>query len=215
MSRHSDWAFPIGLNRGHNNITNTIAAAQVAKKSMPNLLALELGNEPECPYPSPILLPNSNQLSKPPTDSNPQTDWLSANQPAATSTGTGTWTAADDARSQDNWDILVGSALNTPSIIQAGTSLMNPPGWGAAELIATENNTAQGFVKSYSHHNYPGGTVQSLMAHSNVVSNVAGCKYLFPNLVSAAERSSERHIWGPRLITMIPKSTPTARQPHQ
>ena len=37
----------LGLNRGHNNISNTIAAAKVAKAQMPNLLAIELGNEPE------------------------------------------------------------------------------------------------------------------------------------------------------------------------
>lgn len=37
-----------GLNRGHNDITNTIAAAKSAKGSMGNLKAIELGNEPEC-----------------------------------------------------------------------------------------------------------------------------------------------------------------------
>jgi len=38
----------LGLNRGHDNISNTIAAAKVAKSAMGNLLAIELGNEPEC-----------------------------------------------------------------------------------------------------------------------------------------------------------------------
>ncbi len=37
-----------GLNRGKDNITNTIAAAKVAKSKINNLLAIELGNEPEC-----------------------------------------------------------------------------------------------------------------------------------------------------------------------
>ncbi|KAM3084116.1 hypothetical protein ACMFMG_001778 [Clarireedia jacksonii] len=37
----------LGLNRGHNNITNTILAAKSAKSSMGNLKAIELGNEPE------------------------------------------------------------------------------------------------------------------------------------------------------------------------
>ena len=37
-----------GLNRGHDNIINTIAAAKVASDKMGNLLAIELGNEPEC-----------------------------------------------------------------------------------------------------------------------------------------------------------------------
>lgn len=39
----------LGLNRGKNNISNTIAAAKVAVSQMSgNLLAIELGNEPEC-----------------------------------------------------------------------------------------------------------------------------------------------------------------------
>jgi hypothetical protein len=41
-----------GLNRGHDNISNTIAAAKVVKSSMKNLLAIELGNEPECKNPN-------------------------------------------------------------------------------------------------------------------------------------------------------------------
>lgn len=38
----------LGLNRGKNDISNTIAAAKVAVSDMSNLLAIELGNEPEC-----------------------------------------------------------------------------------------------------------------------------------------------------------------------
>lgn len=38
----------VGLNRGKNNIDNTIAAAKVAVAEVRNLLAIELGNEPEC-----------------------------------------------------------------------------------------------------------------------------------------------------------------------
>ena len=38
----------VGLNRGKNNIDNTIAAAKVAVSQVKNLLAIELGNEPEC-----------------------------------------------------------------------------------------------------------------------------------------------------------------------
>jgi len=38
----------MGLNRGKNNLPNTIAAAKVAVSEMKNLLAMELGNEPEC-----------------------------------------------------------------------------------------------------------------------------------------------------------------------
>lgn len=35
-----------GLNRGGNNLSNTIAAARAAKALMSNLYAVELGNEP-------------------------------------------------------------------------------------------------------------------------------------------------------------------------
>jgi hypothetical protein len=38
----------VGLNRGKNKIDNTIAAAKVAVAEVKNLLAIELGNEPEC-----------------------------------------------------------------------------------------------------------------------------------------------------------------------
>jgi hypothetical protein len=42
----------LGLNRGKNNLQNTIAAAKVAVQEMGNLLAIELGNEPECEFAS-------------------------------------------------------------------------------------------------------------------------------------------------------------------
>lgn len=132
----------LGLNRGHNDISNTIAAATAAKSRMSNILAIELGNEPEY--------------------------YSSAGQPIAS----GSWTPAIDAQSQDNWDILVGQALGQQKIIQAGNSNSAPPTWGAAELIATENSTAMSYVYDYAHHNYPGGTVTSLMSHSGIVSNM-------------------------------------------
>lgn len=42
----------VGLNRGKNNIENTIAAAKAAVSEVKNLLAIELGNEPECKFKS-------------------------------------------------------------------------------------------------------------------------------------------------------------------
>jgi hypothetical protein len=50
----------MGLNRGKNNIQNTIAAAKMAVQNMGNLLAVELGNEPECASPI-IKRPSSPQ----------------------------------------------------------------------------------------------------------------------------------------------------------
>ncbi|KAB8298754.1 hypothetical protein EYC80_000929 [Monilinia laxa] len=133
----------LGLNRGLNDITNTIAAAKSAKGIMGNLKAIELGNEPEY--------------------------YVSDGQPIASPS----WTPAIDAASQNNWDIEVGTALQATNIIQAGNSNASPPTWGAAELIASGNATVRTYVKDYAHHNYPGGSVQSLMSHSGIVSNLA------------------------------------------
>jgi len=40
----------LGLNRRLNNLSNTIAAAQVAVTEMQNLYSIELGNEPNCTF---------------------------------------------------------------------------------------------------------------------------------------------------------------------
>lgn len=45
-----DGSVVVGLNRGKNQIQNTIDAAKVAVSEVKNLLAIELGNEPECTY---------------------------------------------------------------------------------------------------------------------------------------------------------------------
>ncbi|KAL2133819.1 hypothetical protein VTI74DRAFT_1625 [Chaetomium olivicolor] len=132
----------VGLNRGKNNIENTIAAGKVAVAEVKNLLAIELGNEPEY-YPK-------------------------DGQPIAS----GTWTPSTDATSQINWNIRVGSALGKTNIIQAGNWNQPPPEWGAAQLIAQENATAKQYVRHYAHHNYPGGTVQKLQTHSQTASNI-------------------------------------------
>jgi hypothetical protein len=125
-------------------MANTIAAAKVVRKDMANLRAIELGNEPEY--------------------------YAGANQPVATAAGS--WTPVADAKSQNNWINVVGQALDTPAIIQAGNSNSDPPTWGAAELITQLNSTSRSYVHDYAHHNYPGGTVTSLMSHSGIVSNM-------------------------------------------
>lgn len=43
-----DGSVVMGLNRAKDDISNTIAAAKVAVSDVTNLLAIELGNEPEC-----------------------------------------------------------------------------------------------------------------------------------------------------------------------
>ncbi|OTA98332.1 glycoside hydrolase family 79 protein [Hypoxylon sp. CI-4A] len=152
----------VGLNRGKNQIRNTIDAAKIAVSEVKNLLAVELGNEPE---------------------------YYSRNgQPIAS----GSWSPAIDAASQNNWDITVGSALNKKEIIQAGNSNDSPPTWGAAELIATENSTVKQYVKTYAHHNYPGGSVNSLMSHKGISSNL----HVFDADVSAALKENKPYVFG-------------------
>lgn len=131
----------LGLNRGKNQIENTIAAARSAVNQMSNLYAIELGNEPE---------------------------YWSGVQPIAA----GTWNPSVDSAIQNNWDIIVGRAIGRTNIIQAGNSL--PWNWNAAQLIASGNSTVYQYVKDYSRHNYPGGSVQSLMSHANIANNIHG-----------------------------------------
>lgn len=136
---------------------------------MGNLLAIELGNEPECRFYC-VFLHASTQPAKPKTDTT-RVDYLSAGQKIATDIGQ--WTPALDAASQDSWTAQVGAALGKPAIFQGGVFNSAPPTWGIAQLLATQNATVQSYIYDYSHHNYPGGTVQSLMSHSNIVSNLA------------------------------------------
>lgn len=152
----------VGLNRGKNNIQNTIDAAKIAVSEVKNLLAIELGNEPE---------------------------YYSRNgQPIAS----GSWSPAIDAASQNNWAILVGSAVNKAQIIQAGNSNDSPPTWGAAELIATENATVKQYIKTYAHHNYPGGSVTSLMSHKSISNNL----HVFDADVAAALKENKPYVFG-------------------
>ncbi|KAI0017003.1 glycoside hydrolase family 79 protein [Xylariomycetidae sp. FL0641] len=152
----------VGLNRGKNNIQNTIDAAKMAVGEMDNLLAIELGNEPE-------YYPNNGQ-------------------PIAS----GSWSPEVDARSQNNWAISVGSAMGKRPIIQAGNSNDSPPKWGAAELIATQNDTVKQYVKTYAHHNYPGGSISSLMSHGGIASNL----HKFDADIAAALQEGKQYVFG-------------------
>jgi hypothetical protein len=117
-----------------------------------------------------------------------QIDYPSNQQPIAS----GSWDPATDAASQNNWAISVGKALNKQAIIQAGNSNDSPPKWGAAELIATQNATVKQYVHDYAHHNYPGGTVTSLMSHSGISSNL----HVFDADVAAALKEGKQYVFG-------------------
>jgi hypothetical protein len=159
----------MGLNRGKNNIDNTIAAARAAVAEVKNLLAIELGNEPECkrgPYPWIRMRNQSSSL----VHSHPvlYTDYPKDGQPL----GRGVWNAATDAASQLDWAVRVGRAVNRTNLIQAGNRLQSPPGWGAAQIASLEDANSRQYVRHYAHHNYPGGNVQQLQSHSRTASYV-------------------------------------------
>ncbi len=82
--------------------------------------------------------------------------------------------------------------MERKNIIQAGNSNSGPPTWGAAELIATENSTTREYVNNYAHHNYPGGSVTSLMGHERIVSNL----HQFDADVAAALRTGKQYVFG-------------------
>ncbi|KAL2061360.1 hypothetical protein VTL71DRAFT_7633 [Oculimacula yallundae] len=153
----------LGLNRGKDDITNTISAAKVAKETMKNLLAIELGNEPEY--------------------------YLGGGQPIAVKAGT--WDPPTDAQSQNNWIQDVGTALGT-TLIQAGNHNESPPKWGAEELISTQNDTVKSYVRTYAHHNYPGGKVPALMSHAGISSNLN----IFKGDLAAAATTGKEYVLG-------------------
>ncbi|KAL2260516.1 hypothetical protein VTK26DRAFT_5443 [Humicola hyalothermophila] len=169
----------VGLNRGKNNIDNTIAAARAAVAEIPTLLAIELGNEPECKCPTlsfELLIPTRKK------------DYPRADQPISR----GTWNPAVDAASQIEWNIRVGTAVGRTNIIQAGNWNDAPAEWGAAQLIARENATARQYVRHYAHHNYPGGSVQKLQTHWETANNVR----MFDADVAAAKRVGKEYVLG-------------------
>jgi len=115
-------------------------------------------------------------------------DYPSDGQPIAA----GTWNPATDAASQNNWALAVGSAVGRTDIIQAGNSNAAPPTWGAAELIQTQNATVKQYVHDYAHHNYPGGSIQSLMSHATTVNNI----HQFDADIAAALAEGKQYVFG-------------------
>ncbi|EPQ57604.1 hypothetical protein GLOTRDRAFT_59073 [Gloeophyllum trabeum ATCC 11539] len=66
----------VGLNRQLNNISNSLTAALQAKASMPNLLSIELGNEPDLYSQSSPIVPAGATWS-PSVDGTSQKQWFS------------------------------------------------------------------------------------------------------------------------------------------
>ncbi|KII96009.1 glycoside hydrolase family 79 protein [Plicaturopsis crispa FD-325 SS-3] len=129
----------VGLNRQLDNQANTLAAGVQAKNTMSNLLAIELGNEPE---------------------------YYAAGSPIAQGAA---WNAAADGASQKSWFTNLASSLG--DVFEAAVYLQ----WDVGGLVPLLGD-ALSHVKSFSRHSYPNQAAEMLMAHSSVVSYVAGYK---------------------------------------
>ncbi|KAJ4210747.1 hypothetical protein NW759_013051 [Fusarium solani] len=159
--------FVPGLNRGSDNLTNTILAAKDIARYIPSVKAVELGNEPDSkiyPYTGP------------------------GGKPHAVVTNAGfdntTWTPEAEASSESKWNLAVGRGVGKPFIQAGGYYLPTSLGWSAKSLLTYLKPAAKNYVKFFSHHNYPQTVsdratsglprpdLKSLMSHVNVSSNV-------------------------------------------
>ncbi|KAL1961736.1 hypothetical protein VTN77DRAFT_1098 [Rasamsonia byssochlamydoides] len=141
-----DGSVTIGLNRRLNNISNTIEAAKVAVSKIPNLYAIELGNEP---------------------------NFFTSSDPIANGSA---WTPAADAASQVFWQQSVGTGLNRTSIIQAGVFFGSgdwsiaelAPQEGSSEVHV------KSFCDHYYPQSASTANLPQLMNHSAIIEGVAG-----------------------------------------
>ncbi|KAE8404908.1 hypothetical protein BDV37DRAFT_282440 [Aspergillus pseudonomiae] len=134
----------VGLNRRLNNQSNTIAAAALAKDTINNLYAIELGNEP-------------NFFS----DSDPIADGAS-------------WDAAADYKSQVAWQDAVCQNLSASGLISAGvyfgTSPMSITGLSSVEGEA--NDLVKDYC-SHNYPQSPStADLAGLMSHSGIASQI-------------------------------------------
>ncbi|KAF5004573.1 hypothetical protein FDECE_8936 [Fusarium decemcellulare] len=134
----------LGLNRRLNNLSNTIAAAALAKKEMGNLQAIELGNEP---------------------------NFFSKSDPIAKGAA---WTASADYASEVSWQDSVCGNLSTSSIISAGvffgTSPMSIAGLTAAEGDA--NTYVKQYCSHNYPQSKSTADLAKLMKHSAIASQI-------------------------------------------
>ncbi|RHZ62021.1 glycosyl hydrolase family 79 C-terminal domain-containing protein [Aspergillus thermomutatus] len=134
----------LGLNRRLDNLSNTIAAATLAKNKMNNLNAIELGNEP---------------------------NFFSSSDPIANSQS---WTAAADYSSEVSWQDAVCGNLSVSNIISAGvffgTSPMSIAGLAAAEGEA--NTYVKDYCSHNYPQSASTANLASLMSHSAITSQI-------------------------------------------
>lgn len=119
----------LGLNRRLDNLSHMIAAATLAKKTMTNIAAIELWNEPNGEFPSYCLFLKLREFSTVFTSTDPIANGQS-------------WTAAANYASELSWQDAVCGNLLTLDLIPAGvffgTSPMSIAGLTAAEGRSNE-----------------------------------------------------------------------------
>ncbi|CAG9997128.1 unnamed protein product [Clonostachys byssicola] len=138
----------LGLNRRLNNLANTIAAAKLAKNSIPNLHAVELGNEP---------------------------NFFSKNDPIAQGAA---WSPAADYKSQVAWQDNVCGNLSTDALISAGvyfgTAPMSINGLTATEGDA--NRYVKQYCSHNYPQSKGTADLPKLMGHSSIATQIAPFK---------------------------------------
>ncbi|PWY66795.1 hypothetical protein BO94DRAFT_528486 [Aspergillus sclerotioniger CBS 115572] len=138
----------LGLNRRLDNVSNTIAAAKIAKSRIANLYAIELGNEP---------------------------NFFTSSDPIADGHA---WTAAADAASQVSWQASVSAGLDDEtSFAQAGV-FFGLGSFDVSNLAEKEEDTdSTQYVRSFCHHYYPQSAstadLDGLMSHTEIVEGLA------------------------------------------
>ncbi|PYH92000.1 hypothetical protein BO71DRAFT_400924 [Aspergillus ellipticus CBS 707.79] len=157
----------LGLNRRLDNISNTIAAAKVAKSKIANLYAIELGNEP---------------------------NFFTSSDPIAEGQ---TWTATLDAESQVSWQASVSSGLGGETEFTQAGVFFGLGSFEVTNLAPKEEDTdSTQYVRSFCHHYYPQSAstadLDELMSHEEIVEGVAE----YQDQVTAAQNLSKDFVFG-------------------
>ncbi|KAF4123599.1 Glycoside hydrolase family 79 [Geosmithia morbida] len=136
----------LGLNRRLNDIDNTIAAAILAKNSITNLQAIELGNEPTF-Y----------------TDDDPIAD-------------SGSYTADADYASQVAWQDAVSGNLSATGLISAGVYFGTDPMSivGLTGVEGDANDLVKDYCSHNYPQSQSTADLETLMGHSDIASQISG-----------------------------------------
>ncbi|KAF7595496.1 hypothetical protein BBP40_005832 [Aspergillus hancockii] len=134
----------VGLNRRLNSLSNTIAAAILAKNTIGNLYSIELGNEP---------------------------NFFSSSDPIANG---GSWSASADYASQVAWQDAVCGNLSATDIISAGVYFgTSPMGIAGLTAVEGDANKYVKDYCSHNYPQSPNtADLAGLMGHSKIATQI-------------------------------------------